>query len=164
MTRILCLDLGTSYGWAELSDGKIVASGEEKLPPSSKPMGERWLGFREWLRERMVEKAFDAIVYEQPFGRYKNVLQIQFGMATVVELVAEDFGLEYMGLQPGHIKKFATGKGNCRKEEMTSALFARFDEFGEEPPPPDIGENEVDAIWIALYVGAELSVEADPDG
>lgn len=156
---ILCLDLGTTFGWAVLEDGELIDYGEGNLPPPSNPMGARWAGFRDWIAPRL-DDGVKAVVYEQPFGRYQNVLQIQFGMATVLELEAEDRGLEYMGLQPSHIKKFATGRGNCKKAEMTSSLMERYREFDVPAPPADIGPDAVDAIWCALYVAAELSVEA----
>lgn len=147
--NFLALDLGTTWGWALVQDGELVDSGEEELPHSSEPIGDRWQAWRRWLANALV--SVDGIVYEVPFGRFVSVLKIQFGMATIAELLCTDTGREYAGVRPQEIKKFATGKGNAPKADMYTALLDRFDEFGIEPPPADIGENEVDAVWLALY-------------
>ncbi len=154
----LCIDLGTHWGWAHLREGELVASGEEILPPSSKPLGVRWICFEDWLAEKLYTLRVDAVIFEVPFGRYVNVLKIQFGQATIIELMCETADLEYTGVRPQEMKSFATGKGNASKGDMKQALFERWDEFGIDAPQADIGENEVDAIWLALYAAAELAV------
>lgn len=156
MNHILALDLGTTWGWATASDRRILRSGTEQLPDASLPYGERFAAFQAWLRGRVGD--VDAILYEQPFGRYTRVLQLQFGMATVVELECEHAGLEYSSVQPSAMKKFATGSGNASKDDMRAALFDRYDEFGLEEPDEDIGQDEVDAVWLALYTLDELTV------
>ena len=111
----LCIDLGTSWGWALLVDGRVTESGEEKLPPSSEPLGVRWIYFDRWLLEQITRARPSAVIFEVPFGRYVNVLKIQFGQATIVEILCERLGLEYMGVKPQDIKEFATGKRRASK-------------------------------------------------
>lgn len=153
----LALDLGTTWGWAILRDGKVVASGTEQLPSSALPMGERWVAFDAWLAETMNINRVDAVLYEVPFGKFVNVLKVQFGQATIVELQCESLGHDYMGIRPAEIKTFATGKGNAKKVDMLRAYLNRYEEFGLPAPPPDISEHEVDAVWLALYAATELS-------
>ena len=156
----LCIDLGTSWGWALLVDGRVTESGEEKLPPSSEPLGVRWIYFDRWLLEQITRARPSAVIFEVPFGRYVNVLKIQFGQATLIEILCENLRIEYTGVRPQEIKKFATGKGTATKGMMNQALFERWHEFGMAAPHADIGENEVDAIWLALYAASELAVKS----
>lgn len=160
---ILCVDVGSSYGYAVLSAGEIVESGAGSLPGSRTPYGERWAAFRDRIRgildDRPENDPPTRIVWERPFGKYVGVLRFQFGLGTVLELEAADRGIVANDVQPGEIKRFATGEWNCKKAKMTSALFERWEEFGIEPPPADIGEDEVDAIWLALYVATGYATE-----
>ena len=42
------------------------------------------------------------------------------------------------------LKKFATGKGNAKKEDMIAAVKAKYPQF-------DGDDNAADAVMIALY-------------
>lgn len=164
--RALCLDLGTSTGYAILDGEEIVESGEWDMPGSSEPMGSRWVSWDNWVITRTLRTTIpDAVVFEVPMGiRYLNALKIQLGQIALLEMRAERAGMEYAGVRPQDIKKIATGKGNAGKELMKQALFERAEELGLPEPDPEIGENEVDAIWVAVYARDVLARDADGAG
>lgn len=162
---VLCVDPGATWGWSLLDGDEVVAWGECTMAGPRNPSGVRWASFRDWLR-RVLDgtpawghTGVSAIVYEQPFGRYVNALQIGFAQVTLIDLHAHDRDLEYMGVQPSAIKIHALGKGsgNARKEKLAEALEERHAEL-RLPRPESMGEHEVDAIWMAALVRDELRV------
>ena len=161
--RALCLDLGTSTGYAILDGDAIVEWGEWPMPDSSEPLGVRFMAWDNWLILRTLrDPVVQAVVYEVPFGKYVNVLKIQFGQASLIDMRAERAGIEYMGVRPQEIKSFATGKGNAGKDQMREALTERAAELGLPEPDEETTENEIDAIWVAAYTRDVLAVTDGP--
>lgn len=76
----------------------------------------------------------------------------------IVRMTLAQRGIPYTAVPPATLKKFATGKGNCKKPDMRQAWL----EFSGEDNADD---NQVDAAWlrqIGLHLkGEEVKLPAD---
>lgn len=59
----------------------------------------------------------------------------------IVRQILSEFGNEYVAIPPATLKKFATGKGNCKKDLMRQAWL---DFSGQD----NADDNQVDAAWL----------------
>lgn len=143
MSAILALDLATQTGWAYHANG-LVSSGSESfgLRKNEGP-GQRFLKFRTWLREQIVEVKPERVVYEEVM-RWSSgaAAKCYCGLLGVMQTECESKEIPYEGAHVGTIKKFATKKGNATKEEMIRAVRAQ----GFSP----VDDNEADALHILL--------------
>ena len=64
------------------------------------------------------------------------------GLRWIIKREIVHAGIPFVEISPSKLKKFATGKGNASKHEMTVAAVRRFVdvEFGDD--------NQVDATWL----------------
>ena len=135
MHKILCLDLGTTTGWAFHSQGD-VRHGIKKFP---KDLGERLEEFYDWLRTLNP----DEVIYEKPFNVPGRAVLTLNGMAGVLILVANQLGWGISSVSPMTIKKAVTGTGRATKEDMVEYVQKRY---------PDVTDhNEADALGIWLW-------------
>lgn len=146
--RILALDLATQTGWA-LSAAGITTSGSQSFhrytgsqsrPPDH--VGQCYLNFQRWLRDRISTDKPDVIAFEEPMGYMKNAAatNLLHGFRAVVMLNAAYYGIRVQGYPQPTVKKFATGKGNAKKPEMVAWAMARFGKVKDE--------NEADALAV----------------
>lgn len=140
--RVLALDLGTVTGWAT-AHGTSVSSGSQVFRPGRyEGGGMRFLRFRRWLNE--VHSALGEInaVYFEEVRRHAgtDAAHIYGGFLATLSEWCEANNIPYQGVPVGTIKKHATGKGNCGKEEMIQAAKSR----GFNPGC----DNEADALAL----------------
>jgi hypothetical protein len=142
--RILALDLGTTTGWA-LQDGSIRQSGVWNLRGSRfEGGGMRFVRFKRMLNE--IGKV-DLVAYEE-VRRHMGVdaAHVYGGMQATLTAWCEEQATKspYEAVPVQTIKKYATGKGNAKKEMMMAAFTKR---TGRDP----IDDNEADAWWLLDY-------------
>jgi Holliday junction resolvasome RuvABC endonuclease subunit len=100
------------------------------------------------LKEVIEAEEIEMIVHERVAGRHQGSLIVAGGLVGVIHLVCEDLGLEYACYSAGEIKKFATGKGNAKKEAMIEAAKKYKEDI--------VDDNEADAILLYHMVKEEL--------
>lgn len=143
MSAILALDLATQTGWAYHANG-LVSSGSESFSlRKNEGPGKRFLKFRTWLRDQMVEVKPERVVYEEVM-RWSSgaAAKCYCGLLGVMQTECESKEIAYEGVHVGTVKKFATKKGNATKDEMIRAVQER----GFSP----VDDNEADALHILL--------------
>jgi Holliday junction resolvasome RuvABC endonuclease subunit len=150
--RILALDCGTKTGWAA-SDMKYswLESGVQDFSlKRGDSAGMRFLAFRAWLGGMIERTRPNLIVYEQPHRLIIKggcAAEIAFGMTTRIQEICSERGLEHTAILPTVLKKFATGKGNAKKEVVLAAAKKKW---------PDVqDDNEADALWILEWAKKE---------
>lgn len=147
--RILALDCATATGWAT-NCFLSVESGVRRfdLKRGESP-GMRWIEFRRWLGVMLsCDPAPQVVVFEQPFigpMRSGTVAEIAYGMATRVQEMCADAGIEFRPVHNAIVKAHATGKGNAGKPEMLAAAAQRWGR------PELTDDNEADALCILAW-------------
>lgn len=141
MSKLLCLDLGTTTGYVVGSEGHVV-SGVWKLKPGRfESSGMRFVKFRKCLNEIRAGYPITRVFFEE-VRRHQGVdaAHVYGGLMAVLTEWCEENGATYSAYPVGTIKKFWTGKGNASKDMMIAEAVRR----GYEP----IDDNEADALAI----------------
>ena len=134
--NILALDIATTTGWkTETSSG--VWKLKQKKDDST---GMKLVRLKSYLKELITLEKIDIVVYERPAGMFKSAIITESELIGVVLLLCEELSLQYTAYSATEIKKFATGKGNAKKQDMIDAAIA----LGYNPED----DNEADAIHL----------------
>lgn len=147
--RIVSLDLGSNTGWAALQDDYTYIHGVETFTRAKKvidvnnDLGSRFWNFHQWLCSWM-SSGTDYIYYEKVAAHKGNYAAHMYGAFEGILLMeCYENNISVRGVEVGTIKKFITGKGNAKKEEVIEAVR----EEGFDP----IDDNDADAIALMLY-------------
>lgn len=143
---ILALDLATTTGWALRDRCGIFTSGTQSFKLGrGESEGMRAILARKWLRTLLLEepafKLVDLVVYEKPMRFLSgSAIDVAYGLKTVVTEECERIGITYSPLNPSTLKKWATGKGNAKKDVMVAEAKRRF------PREVIVDDNQADAL------------------
>lgn len=135
---ILALDPATQLGYCSKEDSGSINF-------SQKYANDRVKMFRNWLRDKVEQEGIEMIVYEKPTSGFFQATRIHSHFEAIILLVCADYGLGYLELSAKEIKKWATGKGNAKKEQMMAACIEKLGVVPED-------DNMADAIFIYDYV------------
>lgn len=142
--RIAAFDISlTETGWARVSDDGSAASGV--LNPPMKGM-ERL----RWIRNEVMVLALDAqlvVIEGYSFNRNPSMWQLA-ELGGVIRYALWEVDIVPVVIPPSTLKKFATGKGNAKKEDMLAAAIRRLNY-------ERANHNEADALFL-LHAGAHL--------
>lgn len=94
-------------------------------------------------RVRNIIAGADLVVIEGYAFAMANQAHQMGELGGVLRVMFYELGLQVLEVNPSQVKKFATGKGSAKKEEMAVAIFKR---FGREFRTND----EADAFVLAL--------------
>lgn len=135
--RVMGLDLSlTETGYA-LSGNRVG-----RIRPGKRRGMERLL----WLRAQvmtMVQENDQHIVYIEGYSfSSRNSHAHGLGeLGGVIRLSLYERGIPYVDVPPSSLKKYATGKGNARKELVLVEAVKRLEY-------PGANDNEADALWL----------------
>lgn len=138
--KVIGIDPGMSTGWAYTMDNGIMIAGTWTLrEPDNHPLV---VLFRR-ICNLIDDVNPELVCYEEPVarGNAAKVLNRQMG---VIILACEVCAVAHYPVNPGTLKKHATGKGNATKEEMAEALWGKRRDYFDD-------HNAVDAHWLADY-------------
>lgn len=115
---------------------------------SKKTGPERLVEIRERIRE--IVAGADLIVLEgYAFARPNQSHQIG-ELGGVLRVMLHELGMKWLEVAPSAVKKFATGKGNAKKEEVAVGVYKRWKkEF--------VSSDEADAFVLAMIGQAYLT-------
>ncbi len=142
---ILALDLATLTGYAVGGDGFPPRGGTINLKPAK---GEtdavRFLRLTQHLKRIIKEHEITEIYFEKvDFIVSTRQGHLWGGYWSYLLGVAHANKLTCTGINVKKLKKYATGNGNAKKEQMIQAAIAK----GWRPQD----DNEADALWILDY-------------
>lgn len=143
---ILAIDPGTHCGWAVRSEAGDVISGEWELKGSRYDGGGmRYVILRKFL-EQVIDSCHPSIVVYEEVRRHMGVdaAHVYGGIVAVIQAVCEERQMPYAGIPVGTVKKFATGSGAAKKDDMIAAANKKWNAAYTAKD-----NNEVDARWIA---------------
>lgn len=135
--RILALDIATKTGWRTETSSGVWDFSKSKRGDS---YGMRLIRFKSSLKEILDLEEIDIVVYERPAGMFKSSIIVASEMIGVLIALCEERGIQYTAYSATEIKKFATGKGNAKKQDMIDAAIS----LGFNPAD----DNEADAIHL----------------
>lgn len=144
---ILAIDPGTRCGWALAHDGKVIVSGTWNLKENRfAGAGMRFLRLEALLNE-LAQSVIPQLVVFEEVRRHMGVdaAHIYGGIVGMLTAWCERRKIPYQGIPVQHIKKFATQKGNAKKDAMIAAANAKW------PEAQITDDNEADARWIAAF-------------
>ncbi len=151
---LLCLDLGTTTGWAVTNHNAHIISGTLSFQPRRfEGGGMRYLRFCQWLEEtHAVMEHIDAVYFEE-VRRHLGVdaAHVYGGFLSTLTSWCERENIAYQGVPVGTIKKFITGKGNANKAAVIAAVHA----LGHNPED----DNQADAIALLHYAHAQFDLK-----
>ena len=133
---VLALDIATKTGWKTKT-----SSGVWDLKPNrGESEGMRVVRFKSKVKELVLLEDIKLISYERPAGLHKSSIMVASEMVGVLKDLCIGMGLDLACYSASEIKKFATGKGNAKKE----AMIAEAVRLGFNPKD----DNEADAIHL----------------
>ena len=139
--KILAIDPATEFGYCyDPEEGK---SGSVKMGGSKKTKAEKLSEFYGVIGGLIILSKPDAIIYERPAGGHFTGVQFHCNLEGILIILADQVGIPAVPVSAKTIKKFITGNGNAKKEEMVAKI--------KETYPHVTNHNEADAIGIYLY-------------
>jgi Holliday junction resolvasome RuvABC endonuclease subunit len=135
--KILALDIATKTGWRTETSSGVWDFNKLKRGDS---YGLRLIRFKSSIREILDLEKIDIVVYERPAGMFKSSIIVASEMIGVLIALCEERGIQYTAYSATEIKKFATGKGNAKKQDMIDSAV----ELGFNV----IDDNHADAIHL----------------
>jgi len=151
--KFLCLDLGTTTGWAVGTAATKPTSGRVQFKTNRwQGGGVRFLKFQQFLNDCYQTHAFDWVLFEE-VRRHLGVdaAHVYGGFLGQLTAWCESKSIAYEGVPVGTIKRHATGKGNASKDLMTQAMTS----LGHEPQD----DNEADALALWYWVTSHRVTE-----
>ena len=142
-STLLCLDLGTTTGWACRTADRTITHGWVSLKPGRfEGGGMRYLRFKRWLQELHGMVGEVNAVYFEEVRRHASTdaSHVYGGLMATLTTWCEQMNIPYQGVPVGTIKKHATGKGNADKAAMIVAMQL----LGH----PVTDDNEADALAL----------------
>ena len=137
--NILALDVATKTGFCHEHDSGVW-NFTLKRDESS---GMRLIKFAQHLESCIVKNSIDLVVFERTAGRHQNAIIVQSELHGVLKHICELMEVDYRAYSASEIKKFATGKGNAKKDMMIQACIDNYDII-------PIDDNEADAIHLFM--------------
>lgn len=152
MIKVLGLDPANKTGWCIFDSDKkqILDSGTYTfLMKNEKDRGILFSRFLFWLVRMVYSHRPQYIVYELPHHRGGEPTRKLLGQTTIIEMVAEVFGVSYCSVHTGTLKKVCAGHGKASKEDMikNAKRYLRRD---------PVTDDEADAINVCLWACKEL--------
>lgn len=135
--KILALDIASICGFRTETASGVWNFNKQKRGDS---YGMRLIRFKSSLKEILDLEEIDVVVYERPAGMFKSSIIVASEMIGVLIALCEERGIQYTAYSATEIKKFATGKGNAKKQDMIDAAIS----LGFNPSD----DNEADAIHL----------------
>jgi Holliday junction resolvasome RuvABC endonuclease subunit len=135
--NILALDVATKTGFCT----KTAYGLWDFTVKRDESSGMRLIRFKSKLKELFQLEDINLVVFERSQGFHQNAVIVQSELHGCLKLFCEESKIEYRAFSPGEIKKFATGKGNAKKDAMVLAAKEKYGYPGKD-------DNEADAIHL----------------
>lgn len=136
---ILAIDPATKTGWCN-----GFSSGVEDFSVKNGDMADRIIRFREWLENALI--GVSMVVFEKPVGKmHYQPMRVHAHLECKIIEMCTDRGIGWLPVSASEIKKWATGKGNAKKEQMIEAAQKKWISIEIK------SSDEADALFLHDY-------------
>lgn len=143
--KVIWFDIGSTIGWAHNASGTLeIAYGQWDFTAAKSNRADRLCRTLNALDECLRGLMVDVVGFERPFCRGRSATRSLWGQAAMVEAMAQRHGFPVVDEEPKSIKKFITGNGNAKKEQIIEAVELKTGFLG-------LREHEADAIAGLYY-------------
>jgi Holliday junction resolvasome RuvABC endonuclease subunit len=145
--NLLALDLATNTGFCTRS----VSGSWNLAPRKNESAGMRLIKLKASLKDICQAENIGLIVFEGAvtYGKFPNHVGVE--LQGVLKLFCEENAIEYKSYMPTEIKKFATGKGNAKKDQMIKAAQEKFGLTTND-------DNQADAVCLYYLAKQDLGI------
>jgi len=150
--KVIGIDPGMTTGWAYTTNSNIVIAGSWDL---KKDESHELVALFRNMCELIDKVVPDIVCYEEPVARGMAARSLNRQMGVII-LACEVCAVAHYPVNPGTLKKHATGRGNATKEEMAEALWGKGGYRADD-------HNAVDAHWLADYARKVVLPEMGTD-
>lgn len=154
--RVVGIDQSyTGFGFSVDGESKKRSFPASRYPNDVERLWQVRQWFREWL-ELQDNAGVDLVVMEGYANAAKFGREMAGELGGVVKLVTLDvINIPPVVVPPTSLKKFVTGKGNAKKNEMLLGVFKRWGaEFTDD--------NQADAYSLEKFGHAYLDYQSNP--
>jgi crossover junction endodeoxyribonuclease RuvC len=121
--RFIGIDPSTKTGLVILENNKIHTAIE--ITSKEKRDPHRFMDIAKKVMKYITEH--DVICIEGfSYSSKGSAVSVQYGIGWILRSELIRAGLNYHDVPPSSVKKFATGKGNAKKEDMVLPIFKRW--------------------------------------
>lgn len=147
MSRYVGIDPSTKTGLVILNDDKVETEIEITTNTSDEPL--RFMNIASHVMKHLKDD--DVICIEGfSFGSKGKGVSTQYGIGWLIRAELIKSGYSYYEVSPGALKKFATGKGTTKKDEMVLPIYKRWGYEGAT-------DNIRDAFVLAQIAKATIN-------
>jgi crossover junction endodeoxyribonuclease RuvC len=119
--RYVGIDLSTKTGLAIIDKNNEIINVQE-VSSKSKEDPERFIDIADQLLEELHPN--DIITIEGfSYGSKGKGVSTQYGLGWIIRTFLYERGYDYIEIPPTSVKKFATGKGNVKKDAMVLPIY-----------------------------------------
>lgn len=137
----------TGLCWIDSNTEKVIQSRAFAIKPGA-------------LRLKRAAHLFEkAIVSLQPhlcviednaYGAPSRVVVVKLSMLnTILKLICELHGIDWLEISPSLLKKFVTGKGTAEKSQVAQELLRKWGIAFDDDPGYDLSDATAAAVWGA---------------
>jgi crossover junction endodeoxyribonuclease RuvC len=123
--RYVGIDPSTKTGLVILNEyGKAVV--QEEIKPKSNKDPQRFIEIAREIMKHLIRRDEPICIEGFSYGSKGKGVSTQYGLGWVIRAELINNGFNYIEVPPTSVKKFATGKGNTKKDEMVLPIYKRW--------------------------------------
>lgn len=152
MSHILAIDPATKTGVADTYGLRLLWNLD--MLAAHTHQGHRHLALARALRDQLKAKSYGHVAIEEAsYGAtgQMRVMSFHNSLMGVILLVCAEHGVPVLLAKPTELKKYATGKGNAKKEDMIRAAKMAGERVSDD--------NIADAYWVMRWAANKVKIE-----
>lgn len=166
--RVLGLDVSTHMGMVLLENSQPIFEMEYSAPKGLKGI-KRVQCFYDQVHASCIKHNPDLVSIEGYGFSNKHTIVTLVELGTVARLACHHNTVPYIEVPPTSLKKFVTGKGNAKKDQMMLQVFKKWgyeaetDNLADAYALAQFGLGWLRAIPLSVQAATVISKVAPPD-